>query len=416
MLIFIVCLAQGWRNEKLEQILRGVHNMTDVIILQRGVPHYRTQLFTRLWEEFGWKVVVASNPPGGINKPLIDGDYDFLERYDFRFPDPENTYRCDVPLGKILRETGAKAVISEFSMRMSSTYGLVARRRFLGGPVTLFWSHGYNMDRGLAGIRQSLMQWPRSLMAALADGHVCYSKEGRDFLSRYIAEDRLFVAHNTIDVTPLQLSADSAEPIKAPGRPHLLIVSRFTLNKKIPRLVQIFHKLRAELPNAGLTIVGDGPDAERTRHEAGNELGRSIIMTGKVYDEPTLARHFASADVVVFPGAAGLSINHALAYGIPVIAYDRTPTGPGHGPELTYVVDDVTGLRVSPYTEEAMLQGLLDFFARHPDPKAEYRERISRYVSENLALDLMVEDFRKVNEYLNKMGINCENGPRPSAP
>jgi len=387
--------------------------MTDVIILQRALPHTRLRLFTRLWEEFGWKVVSAQNPPK--YKLQVDGDYEFLERYDFRFPNSDNPYRCDIPLGKILRETGAKAVISEFSMRMSSTFDLVARRRLLGGPVTLFWSHGFNMDRGLGGPRQSLMQWPRSRLFALADGHVCYSEEGREFLSRFIPEDRLFVARNTIDLEPIKILASSTEPISASGHPHLLIVSRITYNKKMPQLVQIFHKLRAELPDARLTIVGDGPDAENTRLEAGSELGRSITMTGKIYDEATLARHFASADVMVFPGAAGLSINHALAYGLPVIAYDRTPTGPGHGPEIAYVVDNVTGMRVSPYSEDAMLRGLLDFFARHPDPKAEFRERISKYVSENLTLDMMVEDFRKVNTYLNKKGINCESG-HPGAP
>jgi glycosyltransferase involved in cell wall biosynthesis len=379
---------------------------TDIIILQRGVPHYRLPLFTRLWEEFGWKVVAASNTPA--YKQQVHGDHPFVERFEFRFPDPNNPYRCNIPLGKILRETGAKAVISEFSMRMSSTYELVARRRLLGGPRVLFWSHGYNMDRGLGGVRRSLMQWPRTILAALADGHVCYSEEGRDFLSNYMSRGRLFVARNTIDVAPLQSLANSAEPFEAPGRPHLLIVSRLTLNKKIPRLVQIFHKLRAELPEAGLTIVGDGPDAEAIRREAGSELGRSIIMAGKIYDETILARHFASADVTVFPGAAGLSINHSLAYGVPVIAYDRTSAGPGHGPEIAYVVDDVTGMRVPAYNEDAMLRGLLDFFSRHPDPKAEYRDRIRKYVAENLSLDKMVEEFREVNEFLVGMGINSE--------
>ncbi len=41
-------------------------------------------------------------------------------------------------------------MISEFSLRMSSTYELVARCRLLGAPVVLFWFHGYNMGRGLA--------------------------------------------------------------------------------------------------------------------------------------------------------------------------------------------------------------------------------------------------------------------------
>ena len=375
--------------------------MTDVIILQRRVSHYRRKLFARLWEEFGWKVVAARNPPGGDSS--TGEDPEFIERYDFRFPDPTNGFRCNVPLGKILRETGAKAVISEFSMRMSSTYELVARRRLMGGPTTLFWSHGYNMDRGLVGLRQSLIQWSRSRLAALADGHVCYSEEGRDYLSRYMSDERLFVARNTIDSAHVQAVARRSVAGQPPGRPHILTIGRLTLDKDFPRLVRVFHRLREDFPNAGLTIIGDGVDLERVRAAAGSSLGDSIIMTGAIYEEEELAPYLLSADAVVFTGAVGLSVNHALAYGVPVIAFDRTPTGPHHHPEIAYVVDGVTGLRVPQNTDEALAATLRDFFTRYADPRAAFRDSIEGYVAKNLTLDTYVEDFREVNLFIHDL-------------
>ncbi len=52
-------------------------------------------------------------------------------------------------------------VILEFSLGITSIYELAARRRLLGAPVELFWSHGYYMERGLATPDQRLRQWPR---------------------------------------------------------------------------------------------------------------------------------------------------------------------------------------------------------------------------------------------------------------
>lgn len=374
-----------------------------VIILQRVVAHYRLPLFKRLWEEFGWLVVTASNPPGGTELSLVESEYEFIKRFEFRFPDPRNPTRCNIPLKRILAETGAETIISEFALRMSSTYELCIRRRLRGGPATLFWSHGYNMHRGLGSWRQSMMQWPRIMLSALVDGHICYSDEGRAFLLPYISEDRLFVARNTIDVAPLQTLALSTKPIEAAGRPHLLTVSRLTRDRNVPNLVRVFKRLLVDFPDAHLTIIGGGPEAEPTKHIAGDLLGRSISMVGAEYDEARLARHYRSADLVVFCGAAGLSINHSLAYGVPVMAYDRTLHGPGHGPEIAYVVDGLTGLRVSTFTDDAMLQALTTFLKKFPDPKASFRESIARYTTENLDINVMVEDFRKVYEYFNTL-------------
>ncbi len=379
--------------------------MHKVVILQRVVPHYRLALFERLWREFGWCIATAEHVPNfgeldGFN--TVDDEQPFIKRFKFEFPWRRSVYRCNVPVRRILDETQATAVISEFAMYMSSTYQLTALRRLRGSPTLLFWSHGFSMERGLTSLRDRALQWPRALISAMADGHVCYSEEGRDYLSRFMAEERLFVAPNTLDIKTVRRTADETPLMAAPGRPHIVTVGRMTADKEFPRLVRVFRALLTDYPEAALTLVGDGLDRPRASEAAGDELGRRIFMPGAEYDEARIAAYFGCADLSVVTGAAGLGVNHALSYGVPVIAYERTPQGPNHHPELAYVVDDVTGLRVPRYTDEAMIGALRGFLSHYPDPRSAFSKSIGRYVDHHLSLDGMVREFAKVDEFIRK--------------
>ena len=97
----------------------------------------------------------------------------------------------------------------------------------------------------------------------MVDGHVCYSEEGKAVLGRHMPLERIFVARNTLDVEPLQDLAKRIDPPPAAGRPSLLTIGRITEDKDFPRLVRVFLRFRESFPDAALTIVGDGPDAER---------------------------------------------------------------------------------------------------------------------------------------------------------
>ena len=77
----------------------------------------------------------------------VERDEVFIKRFRFRFPAPRDPFLAWVPVGEILRSTGANAIISEFGLKISSTYELIARRRF-GGPRFAFWTHGFNAARG----------------------------------------------------------------------------------------------------------------------------------------------------------------------------------------------------------------------------------------------------------------------------
>lgn len=372
--------------------------MSQTVVFQRVVAHYRLPIFERLYREFGWIVATSRSAPE--YKKLVHEDYDFIRRFDIEFPNQDNPFEAKVPIRQIIDETKATAVISEFGMKINSTYELPWLRRTRGTPIVLFWSHGFNMERGLATAKQKLAQAPRVVLSRLVDGHLCYSEEGREFLARFMPRERLFVAPNTLDVDSLNIAGRDVAPTPAAGRPHLIAVGRLTPDKELPRLVRIFLGLKAHLPGAALTIIGDGPDAENVRAAAGLELGKSVIMPGAEYDESKLAAYYNSADVAVFSGAVGLSVNHALAYGVPVVAFARTPEGPHHHPEIAYVVDGVTGRRVPTYSDAAMIEALRAFLSEYPDPKAAFAERIREYVNANLTLDGMIREFAKVDAFI----------------
>lgn len=121
-------------------------------------------------------------------------------------------------------------------------------------------------------------------------------------------------------------------------RPVYLYVGRVAVEKNI----EAFLKL--ELPVGTKVVVGDGPmraDLERRYH--------SVVFTGVKHGEE-LARHYASADVFVFPSKTdtfGVVLLEAAATGLPIAAFPVP--GPldvvdGHGigvldEELSYAIE-----------------------------------------------------------------------------
>jgi glycosyltransferase involved in cell wall biosynthesis len=86
-------------------------------------------------------------------------------------------------------------------------------------------------------------------------------------------------------------------------------------------------------------IVGTGP-AENSLRELAAAGNVPVVFYGACYDEPTLARLFAAANVTVSPGNVGLTCMHSLGYGVPVITHDDADA---QMPEWEAITPGVTG-------------------------------------------------------------------------
>lgn len=95
------------------------------------------------------------------------------------------------------------------------------------------------------------------------------------------------------------------------ARPIWINVGRVAVEKNIKAFLDL------DLPGSKV-VVGDGPQLSALKQAYPN-----VTFTGAKFDE-TLARHFADADVFVFPSKTdtfGLVIIEAMAAGLPVAAY-----------------------------------------------------------------------------------------------
>src|SRR5690606_32831442 len=84
------------------------------------------------------------------------------------------------------------------------------------------------------------------------------------------------------------------------------------------------------LKDVHLNIIGDGPERS-TLEGLASELGvqAQIIWHGGITNEGEIARIANKCRLFVYPGAVGLSLLHAMAYGLPSIIHDdRWRQGP----------------------------------------------------------------------------------------
>jgi len=106
-------------------------------------------------------------------------------------------------------------------------------------------------------------------------------------------------------------------------------------------LIEAVHILLEQGIDISLDIVGDGPCLNELKELVSNySIEEKVNFHGSIYEEDKLARIFLAASIFVVPEAAGLSVMHAMAYGLPVITSDDECI---HMPESEAIVQGITG-------------------------------------------------------------------------
>jgi glycosyltransferase involved in cell wall biosynthesis len=118
--------------------------------------------------------------------------------------------------------------------------------------------------------------------------------------------------------------------------PVAIYVGRIAPEKNLDLAVQAFRKLQVRVPNARYVWVGDGP--ARAGLAAANP---DFIFAGTRLGAE-LARHYASADLFLFPSLTETFGNvtlEAMASGLAIVAFDQ-------GAAREHLADGISGMRV----------------------------------------------------------------------
>lgn len=149
---------------------------------------------------------------------------------------------------------------------------------------------------------------PTSAMAAELSGH---GYRGVDIVARGVDTDMYDPARRD--------SALRESWQAAPDTPVVLYVGRLAAEKNLPLAVSAFRAIQAKCPQARFVLVGDGPMRAGLARE-----NPDCVFSGMRTGED-LARHYASADLFLFPSVTETFGNvtlEAMASGVCVVAYD----------------------------------------------------------------------------------------------
>lgn len=374
----------------------SANHSSRIYILQRVVSHYRVPLFDALHHKLGWRIFTSTNFPKEHASLNVVENYHAADETAFFYPKKTDPYLCWVPLRKLFA-LNPRLVVVEAGSKMSSTWFLALYARFnpWRNVKIIFWGHGKPVAFATSDFKRKLVAKLKKGLLNSVDGYLCYSEEDRAYLKAIGVRKPVYISYNSIDIRPALQLRDLSK-YQENEAPHLLAVGRLLSDKNVNMLIMVFLEFLKKHPKAQLTIVGDGPEKEQLQDLSGKMLGVNIHFTGAIYEEESLAEHFNKADVFVTCGAVGLGVNHALAYGVPVLAFQQTEAGPFHHPEICYVEEDKTGWKVSRFTEQAMLEHLVKLFQKGQNPRQLLQKTLPEYAEEQLSLDKMTEVFKQI--------------------
>lgn len=284
-------------------------------IVQPLVPIYRVALFDRLFERAAEPVEVYASTSGELG----------------RIGDFRETPRWFHPLGPVLKlpmgmewQVGATSIplVASDTLvlcgapRAISTLIILARARRLG-VKTVWWGHFRSSTS--RGWRVAL----RLHLLRFVDCVLFYTdQEVTEFEKTRFSNGRIpiFGLNNGIDTTEI---SNLRSEYRANNRPRdALFIGRLTEKANLQLVLEALT--HASCSDMGLEVIGDGPLLPILKARA-VELGVAsrVRWHGEVVNEKDIARVANQCKVFVYPGSVGLSLIHALAYGLPSIVHNE---------------------------------------------------------------------------------------------
>lgn len=234
----------------------------------------------------------------------------------------------------------ADLVIVEQALKRLVNVVLLAQRGLLGRRVA-FWGHGRNfqLHRG---------SWPAERVKQRLSRGVHWWFAYNELSARAVEalpypRSRITVVDNAVDTAGLRAARGRLAPAELEAlRSRLdirsdnvaLFVGGMYSDKRLGFLLECCQRIRAVVPDFEIILVGDGPDVALV--EAAARRHRWVHLERARFGAE-LAPYFATARLLLIPGAVGLAVLDSFAFGVPLVTCDL----PYHGPEMDYVVPGV---------------------------------------------------------------------------
>ena len=299
--------------------------------------------------------------------------------------------RIGVPSGRVLerRWREARPDLVHIATEGPLGWSALAAARGLGIPVSTGFHtnfHTYTRDYGMGWLARPVAAYLRSFHNRAA----CTMVPTREMAEGLAAQrfERLRVVGRGVDTAVFSPARRSGELRATWGAGEdtlvALCVSRFAHEKNFPLVIEAYEAMRQARPDATLVLVGEGPLVDQLRKK---NIGH--VVAGRKLDDE-LARHYASADVFLFPSMSetwGNVTLEAMASGLGIAAYDYAAAREALRHESSALL--------APFGDAAAFVAHAVRLAREP-ALARSLGKEARKAAEQLSWERIVDDFEAV--------------------
>jgi glycosyltransferase involved in cell wall biosynthesis len=171
----------------------------------------------------------------------------------------------------------------------------------------------------------------RRIALSAADSVVAYTEEAKACLvARGVPADRVFIFANRQDEARFAANLDDALPLAERmasdkdlhGKRVVLCVGRLVALKGIDRIIEALARVRPDVPDAVLVVVGDGPQRRRLQQVARREgVADRVRFEGQQQGRDLMAWYLLGHLLVLASESEtyGAVVNEALMAGMPVL-------------------------------------------------------------------------------------------------
>lgn len=209
----------------------------------------------------------------------------------------------------------------------------------------------HSSTKGYRILSLLVMRWFNKL-----HGKIAVSKPAMDFIGRYFPGD-FEIIPNGIDVVHFSTNGSPIDKFND-GKLNILFVGRMEKRKGLRYLLGAYERVKQELPNSRLIVVGPGKrqQYEKLVHKANIQ---DVVFTGYVPND-ALHTYYQTADVFCAPATGeesfGIILLEAMAASKPIVASAID----GYSSVMS---NGVQGLMVPPRDEQALANALIQLLS-----------------------------------------------------
>jgi len=318
--------------------------MKKVLILYKFLPQYRIEFFDNLRTELLKK---------NINLTLIYGK---LKNRNSSKADERDLEWATYRENKIIKLGGVELIwqpcmdiaskydliVVEQANSLLVNYILLLRSKFTSLKFA-FWGHGANLQDDLNSPRNRF----KYFFVNKVDYWFAYTEGVKKFLlAKKVKDADISVLNNSIDTKTLSqqyesISKSQVDDIKVDlgidSKNIAIYCGGIYKEKQIDFLLEASKKIKEEVNDFHLLVLGSGPDSYKVTEES--KKSNFIHYIGAKFGKERVP-YFKMSSLFLMPGLVGLAILDSFATQTPMVTTDY----PFHSPEIEYLSNNINGL------------------------------------------------------------------------